>query len=414
MRSIFVFALGLGIAAAGNTTPPQKVTFTKHVAPILYNRCVECHRPGEAAPMSLITYKEVRPWAKAIKEKVVARTMPPWLADPAHGEFKNSRRMTEDEINTVVAWVNAGSPEGKPGEMPEPPQFETGWTIGKPDAVLTMPESYPVPASGEVPYQYMIVPTNFTEDKWIEAAEIRPGNRGVVHHVIAFVAKTDKRGLVQRGEIGVGGGWDKLSGYAPGEQAKEFPAGTAKRIPAGAVLVFQLHYTTNGKAATDQSHIGLRFAKAPVTRTVQTGMAINAGFKIPPHADAHEVRSYWTAKEDVRIVDLMPHMHVRGKDFKYIAHYPDGRSEVLLSVPKYDFNWQLLYQPARNLVLPKGTKLECIAHFDNSANNKYNPDPAKEVRWGDQTWEEMMIGWFDYVTERVDGQKSAGAVGGGN
>ena len=249
-----------------------------------------------------------------------------------------------------------------------------------------------------IPYKYFTVQTNFAEDKWVQAAEIRPGNPKVVHHVIVYVQEPGANGA-QPSE-GRGGRGVKLSGYAPGEQPKVFPTGTARLIKKGSKLTFQMHYTPTGEATTDRSYIGLVFSKSPVHKIALTGTATNARFVIPPGDGNYEVRSSWTAPDDVRILDLMPHMHVRGKDFTYTAVYPDGRSEVVLRVPRYDFNWQLLYQFREPLFLPKGARLDCVAHFDNSARNKYNPDPSKEVRWGDQTWEEMMIGWFDYVLEK--------------
>ncbi|HWO02368.1 MAG TPA: thiol-disulfide isomerase [Blastocatellia bacterium] len=388
--------LAAGVAASG--PGDGKITFTKDVAPIFYNRCAECHRPGEIAPMSLLTYSEARPWAKAIKQKVLDRSMPPWLASAENSHFKNDRRLSQTEIETISAWVDAGAPKGEDKYLPAAPKFEEGWSIGKPDAIIALDQEVAVPADGVVPYKYFTVQTNFNEDKWVQAAEIRPGNRRVVHHVIVFVqelgAKTELSGE------GRGGRGFKLCGFAPGEQPKVFPPGTARLIKKGSKLTFQMHYTPNGEAATDRSYIGLIFAKTPVQKIALTGTATNASFVIPAGDGNYEVRSSWTAKEDVRIIDLMPHMHVRGKDFTYTAVYPDGRSEVVLRVSRYDFNWQLLYQFKDPLLLPKGSRLDCVAHFDNSAKNKYNPDPTKEVRWGDQTWEEMMIGWFDYVLDK--------------
>ena len=403
-RVFRVSALALGlcaslaIAAAASGPSGEKVTFAKDVAPILFNRCVECHRTGEIAPMSLLTYNEARPWAKAIKQKVLDRSMPPWLAAPENKHFINDRRLSEKEINTIAAWVDAGAPKGEDKDLPAPPKFEQGWAIGKPDAVIALDEAVAVPAEGVIPYKYLTVQTNFSEDKWVQAAEIRPGNRKVVHHIIIFVQEPGSKSELS-GESRGGRGF-KLCGFAPGEQPKVFPPGTARLIKKGSKLTFQLHYTPNGEATTDRSYVGLVFSKTPVQKIALTGTATNARFVIPPGDDNYEVRSSWTAPEDVRIVDLMPHMHVRGKDFTYTAVYPDGRSEVLLKVSKYDFNWQLLYQFKEPMFLPKGTRLDCVAHFDNSARNKYNPDPSKEVRWGDQTWEEMMIGWFDYVLDK--------------
>ncbi len=388
--------LVIGVAAGGSSN--AKVTFTKDVAPIFYGRCVECHRAGEIAPMSLITYNETRPWAKAIKQKVVDRSMPPWLASPENTHFKNERRLSQKEVDTIAAWVDAGAPKGSDEDLPAPPKFEQGWAIGKPDAIISLDEEIAVPAEGVIPYKYLTVQTNFNEDKWVQAAELRAGNRRVVHHIIVFVQEPGAKNELS-GE-GRGGRGFKLCGFAPGEQPKVFPPGTARLIKKGSKLTFQMHYTPNGEATTDRSYLGLIFSKTPVHKIALTGTATNARFVIPPGDGNYEVRSSWTATEDVRIIDLMPHMHVRGKDFTYTAVYPDGRSEVVLQVPRYDFNWQLLYQFKNPLFLPKGTRLDCVAHFDNSAKNKYNPDPTKEVRWGDQTWEEMMIGWFDYILDR--------------
>jgi hypothetical protein len=371
---------------------PAKVTYSKDVAPILNKRCVECHRTGEAAPMTFASYKEVRPWAKAIKAATLGRKMPPWLADPAHGKFSNDRRLSQEELDTISAWVDAGAPEGDRKNLPAPPEFAEGWNIGKPDMVIDMGADFEVPATGEVPYKYYTVETNFKEDMWIEAAECRADKRAVVHHIIVFV--------VDPKEPQLGGtGGNLLVGWAPGDPPMDYAPGTAKLVRAGSKLRFQMHYTPNGTATTDRSYVGLRFAKQPPKYRALTGRAINFSFKIPPGEPNHEVKASFTAKEDIRLTSLMPHMHVRGKDFQYTAVYPDGRSEILLKVPKYDFNWQLSYTLEEPLLLPKGARLDCVAHFDNSPNNKYNPDPTKEVKWGDQTWEEMMIGWFNYTID---------------
>jgi hypothetical protein len=389
------YRLPLAIAFAGSVfaasiaTPTP--TWSRDVAPIFYQRCVECHRAGEVAPMSLLTYKDARPWAKAIRERVLTRAMPPWLADPAHGSFRNDRRLSDREIEMVKAWVDGGAPEGDPSQAPPPPQFQTGWNIGKPDQVFDIGTDYDVPATGTVAYKYFRVPTNFTEDKWVQTAEIRPDKRSVVHHIIVFIQEPGSRNLLdgQRGTL--------LAGFAPGEPPLRFGPGTARLVKAGSTLVFQVHYTPNGTATKDRSYIGLKFAPEPPANRALTAFAINFGLKIPPGADNYEVRASWTAEEDVRVTGLMPHMHLRGKAFQYTVVYPDGRQDMILSVPKYDFNWQLTYELAEPLDLPKGSRIDCVAWYDNSANNKYNPDPSKVVRWGDQTWEEMMIGWFTYT-----------------
>ena len=418
----------LGIAASLPLAAASPVTFTKDVAPILYQRCAECHRPGQTAPMPLLSFEQARPWAKAIREKVLEGAMPPWLAAPGHGKFENERRLPRREVETLVAWVDGGAMRGNDKDLPPLPKFEEGWTLGKPDAVIALPDEVGVPADGVVPYKYITALTHFTEDHWIQAAEIRPGNRGVVHHVIVFVrdaaaaaapaasappAAAARDGAVRESAADEGGslrGLVKLAGFAPGEQPKVYPAGTAKLVKAGASLVFQMHYTPNGTAATDRTYIGLFFAREPVRRKVLTATATNRSFVIPAGDANYEVRSSWTAKEDVRIVDLMPHMHYRGKDFRYTAVFPDGRSEVILDVPKYDFNWQLLYRFQSAFVLPQGGRIDCVAHFDNSPRNRYNPDPGKDVRWGPQTWEEMMIGWFDYTLEAEDLTRPAAAA----
>src|SRR5262245_21933516 len=387
-----------GVSANG----PSKtsMTFTKDVAPILFKRCVECHRAGEIAPMSLLTYQEVRPWSKSIRQRVAERSMPPWSADPHVGKFSNDPSLSQKEIETIVSWVDGGSPKGEDKDMPAAPKFTEGWTIGKPDVVLSMQEEYAIPADGTVPYLYFTIPTGFKEDKWIKAMEIRPGNRSVVHHVIAFTQEPGAQGA-RRGDAAgeAQRGRGQLGGITPNKTGIEFGPGTARLIKAGSNIVFQMHYTTSGVATRDRTSIGLVFTKEPPTRTLVTGNALNSRFVIPAGEASHEVKSSTTFKEDVHLTSFMPHMHFRGKDFTYTAVYPDGRSEVLLRVPKYDFNWQLTYVLEKPAALPKGTRLDCVAHFDNSTGNKYNPDPSKEVRWGDQTWEEMMIGWFSYTRD---------------
>lgn len=402
--SILVLAAGPGPATA------SQVTFTKDVAPILQKSCMSCHRPGEIAPMSLLSYKEVRPWAKSIRERVLDRTMPPWSADPNHGDFKNDPRLTPQEVETIVKWVDGGAIKGDDKDMPPNPKFPEGWTIGTPDVVISMQEEYSVPADGEVPYLYFSMPTNFTEDKWVQALEIRPGNRKVVHHVIAFAQEPDAGGKID----GSGGefrrGRTQLGGITPNKTGVVFQPGVAKLIKAGSNIVFQMHYTTNGEPAKDRTSIGLVFAKQPATRILHTGNAMNTKFAIPAGDPNYRVTASKTFEEDVHITGFMPHMHVRGKSFTYTAVYPDGRSEVLLSIPSYDFNWQHSYELKKPIAMPKGSRLDCVAHFDNSTKNKFNPDPTKPVHWGDQTWEEMMIGWFSYtrdaetVTAQVSGQ----------
>ena len=390
IATLFLVAICLIALPSASASDAEKnkssVTFTKDVAPILFKNCVQCHRPGEIAPMSLLSYKEARPWARSIKEKVVSRDMPPWHADPHIGEFANDRRLSQKDVDTIAAWVDQGAKEGNSKELPPAPTFLDGWNIGKPDAVFYLPQEYTVPATGVVEYKYFSVPTNFKEDMWVQAAEIRPGSRAVVHHIIVFAQSGREQRL--------------LVGYAPGEQPAVIPGGLARKIPAGANLVFQVHYTPNGTEAKDKSYVGLIFAKQKPKAEIVTRPIMNAKFVIPPGDPNHRVESSFTTTEDIHIQSLMPHMHYRGKDFEYRVTFPDGTSKTILSVPKYDFAWQSYYMLKEPIAAPKGTRIDCVAHFDNSEKNKYNPDPKKEVRWGDQTWEEMMIGWMSYTFDK--------------
>ena len=369
------------------TTSEINVTFTKDVAPIFYKNCTGCHRPGEIAPMSLLTYNDARPWAKSIREKVANREMPPWHADPKHGEWRNDRRISQEAINTILAWVNNGAKEGDPKDLPPMPEYTPGWRIGKPDQTFSAPEQS-VPADGVVDYQYLTVPTNFKEDRFITSAEIRSSATAVVHHVIVFVQEPGATSRLQ-GKL--------LVGFAPGEDPAIFRPGFGRKIPAGSNLLFQIHYTPNGTATKDVTTVGLIYAKTPVQHTVVTRPVLQTAFEIPPGHPNYEVKSSFTFNQSAQLYSFMPHMHLRGKDFEYKAVFPDGTSKILLSVPRYDFSWQTYYVLKDPIAVPKGTRIECVAHFDNSTNNKYNPDPTKAVRWGDQTWEEMMIGWMSFV-----------------
>jgi len=383
------------------------VTYSKDVAAILNKNCVACHRPGEVAPMSLMSYKEVRPWAKAIREQVVKRVMPPWFADPKHGEFSNDCRLAEKEISTIQTWVEAGAPEGDRNDLPPTPQFTAGWTIGKPDVVIPMTKPFDIPAEGSIPYQNFVVPTNFTEDRYVQFAEIRQGDRNHVHHIIINVRYANSRQSrgprspnqderPERGEDSDG----RLVGWAPGEAPLILRPGHAKLIKKGSDLIFQVHYTTNGEPGKDVSSVGLIFSKVPVEKRVVTAGASARDLNIPPGDPNYESSGSFVFKEDSHIDSLHPHMHFRGKDFQYKLVYPDGTSKILLFVPRYDFAWQLTYFFKDPVAAPKGSRLECVAHHDNSERNKFNPDPTKFVTWGPQTWEEMMIGYFDYTRDK--------------
>jgi hypothetical protein len=435
--SIIAVASVCTASLAGSAAPQtaraandSAITFTRDVAPIVFARCASCHRPGEVAPMPLLSYREVRPWASAIKQKVSTREMPPWGADRQHGTFRNDLSLTQAEIDMLVKWVDGGAREGDPSALPPLPRFSDGWQIGTPDVVFEMPAEYTVAPSGEIPYQYFEVPTNFTEDRWMQAGEVRAGDRAHVHHVIVYVREPQPsrrpnvvsvRAIPSAVQVppaprrvappvpagtsrpqttrAPGGGDAMLVNWAVGEDAPIHMPGTAKRIPAGSTLVFQVHYTTNGTPGLDRSKVGLIFAKEPPQREVRTGVIANAAFAIPPGAADHQVEAEATFSEDVKIWSMHPHMHLRGKDMTYTAVYPDGRREIILRVPKYNFGWQTDYWPKEPLVLPRGSKIHVSAHFDNSAANRANPDAAATVRWGDQTWEEMMIGFFTYTVE---------------
>ncbi len=441
--------------ATGRKTAPKNVTFTKEVAPIFNKACAECHRPGEAAPFSTLTYKDVRPWAKAIREKVINKTMPPWHADPHVGEWANDRRLSQAEIDTITAWVDGGAKEGNPKDLPLMPTFTDGWSIGKPDLVISMPEEFTLEASGPDEYQYFEVNPGFKEDVYVQQAEARPGNRKIVHHIIAFIIPPSKDGqrpqlskeeiekiraqrekdsiyykdgflnrvkmdapVFDNGcELPSGGSGSSrnararggrsseelgmmLAGFAPGMNQTKLEPGQVQKIPAGSKILFQMHYSkVAGSVQKDRSSVGLVLAKQPPQKLVLTKPVSNNYFLIPPGADNHQATACWTVNDDIHILTLMPHMHVRGKAQKIEAFYPNGKSEVLLNVPNYDFSWQTVYYLKRPAAIPKGTKIVVTGWFDNSAKNKANPDPTKAVRWGDPTYDEMLIGWINYTVD---------------
>ncbi len=403
-----LLVLGASVCPAAPNTTASAITYNKHVAPILQKNCQACHRPGETAPMSFLTYKDTRPWASAIKEAVVLKKMPPWFADPHYGKFSNERSLTSAEIQTLVTWAETGAREGNPADLPKPVSFLTGWQIAKPDLELDMPAEYKVPASGTIDYQYIMIPGNFTEDKWVTQAEVRPGNRALVHHVIAFVRAPGSKWMkdaqpgipfVPEKGKGEGGSGEFLVGYAPGFVPEILGPGRAKLIKAGSDIILQMHYTANGKEGIDRSKIGFVYATEPVKERVYTLAATTRDFAIPPGDSNYRVDASFEFGKNTKVVSFLPHMHLRGKDFEYRAVYPTGEEEVLLKVPNYSFSWQLTYFPVKDLVMPKGTKIECTAHYDNSANNPNNPDATKQVRYGDQSWDEMMFGFFDVALD---------------
>ena len=406
LRACALMILSCGLAA-GAAMP----TFTKDVAPILQARCQECHRPGEAGPFPLMTYEQVRPWAKAMKTAVLQRKMPPWFADPRYGKFSNDHSLKQAEIDTLVAWADGGARQGDKQDLPAPRQFAEGWLIPKPDAIIELPTPYQIPAAGVVEYQHILIPAPFKTDQWVQMAEARPTDRAHVHHVIAFIREPGSKWLkdakpgipfvpekvkeedTDTSELPS----DFLVGYAPGQPPERFEPGQAKLIRAGSDIILQVHYTTNGTASTDRTRIGLIFAKQPPAKRVFTVSATNGKFKIPAGDPNYRVDAEFELGSDVTLYGLHPHMHGRGKDFEYRVKFPSGDTRTLLSVPNYRATWQLWYDLAEPIPLPKGTKIECTAHFDNSANNPLNADPTKDVVWGDQSWDEMMVGFVNVV-----------------
>jgi mono/diheme cytochrome c family protein len=366
-------------------------TYSADVAHIMEEKCVSCHRPDGGAPVSFTSYRKVMNYAPMIREVIDDGRMPPWHSDDAHGKFINDRRLTDAEKETLFAWIDGDTPEGDPAHLPAPKTYESDWRIGDPDMVFDLPKTVDVPADGVMPYLYFETPTNFTEDRWIQAAEAKPGNPNVVHHIIVFCKEQREQG----GGIGVGRGF--VDGYAPGDSPMMLPPNVGLKLPAGGTLVWQMHYTPTGRAERDRSQFGIRFCKEKPAVEMLTGSVLESDFVIPAGAENHRVSATMRLREDVTVLSMTPHMHLRGKSFDYTAVLPDGTQEDLLSVPAYDFNWQTSYKLAEPRFFPAGTRIRCVAHYDNSEKNFANPDPEKSVRWGDQTWEEMMIGFFSYI-----------------
>jgi len=385
-------------------------TFYQDVLPILQGHCQSCHRPGEVAPMPLITYEQTRPWASAIAKAVQSKTMPPWFSDPRFGHFSNDPSLTEQQIATVRAWVKAGAPAGNPHGAPPLRHWTEGWNIARPAVVLQMQEPVNIPADGEVEYTYEIVPTHFSEDKWVQMAEVHPSSPRYVHHAVVYIRPPHSDWL-RRAPIGApftastlsdpqdrldahGTTSDLLLVYAPGSSPDRWPDGMAKFVPAGSDIIFQIHYTTDGHAGHDQTSIGLVFAKTQPAQRVITLQLNDHAFIIPPGADNFRVETQGTLPHDATLLSLFPHMHLRGKRFEYAIVRPDGSLEPLLRV-NYHFHWQLSYRLAEPRLLQAGTTLRATAWYDNSRNNPHNPDPGATVTWGDQTYQEMMVGFFD-------------------
>lgn len=388
-------AVGCRIGRVKKPKPQGNITWSNQIVRIVQARCIDCHRPGQVGPFSLVSYEDAAPWSDAIGEAVRDGRMPPWHADPKHGKFTNDVRLTDKEKQLIAQWVDDGAPEGDKSGLPPPRKFLSGWQLSRePDLVVPMRKvPYKVPAEGIIDYQYFMADPGFKEDKWVQAVEIVPGNRAVVHHALVFVKAKNTR-------FDEGEGF--LACYVPGTRFQAYPPGMAKKIPAGAKLSFQIHYTTNGTAQEDLSSIGFIFAKPEeVKHAVMTGSANLKRITIPPHAANHRLEAMSPpAPVEIQVLSLMPHMHLRGKAFTFESIGPSGGSEMLLDVPRYNFDWQTSYVLAQPMRLPAGTKIRCVAHFDNSAKNPSNPDPSATVHWGPKSSDEMFFGYFDFAMSR--------------
>lgn len=400
-----------GLVTAGAAFAADTPTYYKDVQPIVANRCQGCHRSGEIGPMAFSSYQETRPWAKAIKQAVATKKMPPWFADANHGKFENDSSLTQPEINTLVAWADGGAPEGNAADAKPARKFVDGWNIPTPDFVAGMEKPFPVPAGAKVDYQYIVIPLNLTEDKWVQMVEARPSDRTVVHHLVVFIREKNSKwlreaepyvphvpnrsGRERRIDVG-GGGNEILHIYTPGNLPDVYKPGQARLIPAGSDLVFQMHYTSTKKSTEDQTKIGIVWAKEAPKERIITAAIGNDNFVIPPGVENFEVPGTMSVPNDAKLLSFFPHMHLRGKGFQYEAVKPgEQQGETLLKVNKYDFNWQLTYKLSEPMPLKPGMRLRAVGVFDNSPNNPYNPDPKAEVRWGEQSWEEMMYGFID-------------------
>lgn len=368
--------------------------------------------------MPFVTYAQTRPWARAIREAVLSKKMPPWFAEPHVGRFANDTSLPPEEVRTLISWIDGKAPAGDPRTAPPPRQWTPGWNIPQPDQIVAMPKPVTIPAKGDVEYTFEIVPTGFTEDRWVQMSEIRPSSRPQVHHAVVYIRPPDSPWLrqapvgvpftpssfsaEQQRRAAMATDSDLLLVYAPGSLPDRWPEGMAKFVPAGSDLVFQIHYTTNGQASSDQARIGLVFAKEAPRQRVITLQLTNEHFVIPPGVEDHRVEAWGSLPNDATLLSFFPHMHLRGKRFEYNLVGSEGRFETLLRV-NYDFYWQLSYRLAQPRLLKGGSKLQAVAWYDNSRRNPHNPDPDRAVRWGGQIYEEMMVGFFDLaVPANVD------------
>ncbi len=410
------------IAAGQNSDSTKpRLTFYRDVLPILQSHCQSCHRNGGISALALETFEQAQRKDAAIAAAAANRTMPPWFANPKIGHFSNDSSLSEQEIATLIAWSEAGAPAGDPHDAPAPRHWNAGWNIPEPDKIVQMPVAVKIPAQGQLEYTYEIVPTGFTEDKWVQKVEVHPSSPEHVHHAVIYVRPPDSKWL-RGAPVGTpftapmfadeklrrDARWtdsDVLLVYAPGSSPDDWPTNMAKFIPAGSDLIFQIHYITNGHAAEDQTSAGLIFAKTPPQQRVLTLQLTNDRFVIPPGVDDFRVEVHGTLPNDCTLLSFFPHMHLRGKRFEYNIVRKNGSVEPLLRV-NYHFHWQMSYRLAEPLPIKAGTMLQAVATYDNSSKNPHNPDPTRSVTWGDQTTDEMMVGFFDVaVPASIDKQR---------
>ncbi|MFM2013648.1 MAG: hypothetical protein RLZZ396_2432 [Planctomycetota bacterium] len=390
--------IGRNRSSIENPGDSVAINYAEHVSHLLQQRCVSCHRQGDIGPMDLSSYDDASAWADMILEVTHNKTMPPWHATDEHAKFSNDRRLSDQELDVIQRWVAQGKRRGDPALDAKPIAYNAQWLLPqKPDIIIPMSEKpYSVPRTGVVNYQYFRADMGNEKELWVKGMEIVPGARQVVHHVLVFVREKGSRNR------DLGGARSFLVGYVPGTRAEMMPEGYAKRIPANSELIFQVHYTPDGTLQEDLSKVGFVLADPKeITHEVKTTSAVSVNFQIPPGASAHRVTASLPEKlPDCELLSFSPHMHVRGKSFRYSLIYPDRKRQVLLDIPNYDFNWQTEYRLQTPMQLPAGSRIACEATFDNSEANLNNPDPKAWVKWGDQTFEEMMIGYFHYAEKR--------------
>jgi peroxiredoxin len=393
VRTAVVEAIGCRISRVSRRPEKGNITYSNQISRIVQARCVQCHRAGQIAPFALTNYTDVSSWAENMRDVIDSQRMPPWNANPQYGEFSNDARMSSAEKQMIAEWIDNGCPEGDRSQLPAPATFGEGWRIPKPDLVVKMPKAFKVPATGVVDYQYFIIDPGFKHDVWVKAAEGKPANRSVVHHMVLCYMPPGQKEPDPSDPL-----LKAVASSGPGIPALVTPDGYARRIPAGSKLVFQMHYTPNGTQQFDQSEAGLVFVDpATVKKEMQIGAVIQFQFLIPPGDPDFRVEGEEKMEQDTLLYALIPHMHLRGKAFRFTAAFPDGHTEILLDVPKYDFNWQNIFQLTKPRLMPKGSVLRCVAHFDNSEHNLVNPDPTKPVHFGEQTFDEMMVGMYYYA-----------------